>query len=56
MSISTHDPDVLKVPHRVHKKYRTVSVSRIFTPDQHKKINKIYTNWANGDNDIEEQL
>ena len=34
VSIGAHGPDVVKVPHHVHKKSRTVSVSIIVTPDQ----------------------
>ena len=41
VSICTHDPDVVQVPHHVHNKYRTVSVSILVTPDQ-PKISKKY--------------
>ena len=34
VSIVKHGPDLLKVHHHVHNKARTVSVSRLATPDQ----------------------
>ena len=40
VSISTHGPDVAKVPRRVHKKFITVSVLRLVTPDQRKFLEK----------------
>ena len=34
MSVGTPGPDVVKLPRHVHNKYRTVSFSILFTPDQ----------------------
>ena len=37
VSVGKHGPDEVKVPHHVHRKSKTVSVTRLVTPD-HQKI------------------